>query len=30
MKLAHHIICAAFRIVVRNAPNEKFVYKSSN
>jgi len=29
MMFAHHVICAAFHIVIWNAPTEKFVYKSS-
>jgi len=27
MMFSHHVICAAFRIVIWNAPNEKFGYK---
>jgi len=28
MMLAHHVICAAFHIVIWNAPTEKFLYKN--
>jgi len=27
MMFSHHVICAAFRIVIWNVPTDKFVYK---